>query len=569
MNSNVICMKVSVNASIITLKNSYQAVSHPEHARYGQHLTMEEVNELVKPTDETFDLVHEWLAAKGIKPENLDYTPAKDWIKITLPVKDVEDLLETKYSVFKHADGDHLVRAPEWSLPRHLHAHIDSIQPTNSFLRASSLKTTFKPSGGDWTPFKGSPMPHMPWETYPRNASPNVSAVCNATMVTPLCLRTLYQTINYTPRAAGKNRMALNDFLGEINNRSDTALFLQQFRPDAVSAAQSFTQVSIAGGTLQQTPETPDQLDAGKGLEGNLDVETMLGIGYPTPLTAYSTGGSPPFIPDELTTTDSNEPYAVWLQYILAQKDIPQTFSTSYGDDEQTVPYSYAVSVCNSLAQLGARGVSAMFSSGDNGVGPDGECYSNDGKNTSMFLPAFPASCPYITAVGATKNFNPEVAAYDPNNGFHSGGGFSNYFARPAYQNSAVPAYIASLGNEYAGLYNRSGRGYPDVAAQGQDFVVVWDGQNVLLDGTSASSPTFAAVIALVNDALIAAGRSPLGFLNPWIYSVGKYGLNDITSGNNAGCDTDGFPAQAGWDAVTGFGTPDFLKLKALAGVWF
>jgi tripeptidyl-peptidase I len=89
-----------------------------------------------------------------------------------------------------------------------------------------------------------------------------------------------------------------------------------------------------------------------------------------------------------------------WLNFILKQKQIPLSISTSYGDEEQTVPVDFARRVCQDFAKLGARGVSLMFSSGDGGVG-DGSsdpsstvCFSNDGKNTSMFLPAFPASCP-------------------------------------------------------------------------------------------------------------------------------------------------------------------------------
>ena len=163
--------------------------------------------------------------------------------------------------------------------------------------------------------------------------------------------------------------------------------------------------------------------------------------------------------------------------------------STSYGDDEQSVPLSFATSVCNSFAQLGARGVSLVFSSGDNGVGRAANCITNDGKNTSTFLPAFPASCPYVTTVGATKNVNPEIVAVDASNGFVSGGGFSNYFARPSYQDTVVSKYVTSLGTDFKGLYNTSGRGYPDIAAQGFHYVVVWNGTLVSLDGTRYIHP--------------------------------------------------------------------------------
>jgi tripeptidyl-peptidase I len=89
-------------------------------------------------------------------------------------------------------------------------------------------------------------------------------------------------------------------------------------------------------------------------------------------------------------------------------------------------------------------------------------------------------------------------------------------------------------------------------------------GEVGLIGGTSASSPTFAAFVALLNDARLKAGLPPLGFLNPLFYSTAIGGFNDITSGNAPGCGTEGFNATVGWDPVTGLGTPDFGKLVAL-----
>ena len=169
--------------------------------------------------------------------------------------------------------------------------------------------------------------------------------------------------------------------------------------------------------------------------------------------------------------------------------------------------------------------------------------------------------------MGATQGVNPEVAAFDPANGFTSGGGFSNYFGIPDYQTTQVNDYIYGLDDTYAGLYNRSGRGYPDISAQGVHFITIYQGLPLLLDGTSASSPTAASVIALVNDALVAAGKAPLGFLNPWLYSGGYAGFNDITQGNNHGCGTAGFNATQGWDPLTGFGTPRFTQILSVLGL--
>ncbi|KAE8440969.1 hypothetical protein EG329_006158 [Mollisiaceae sp. DMI_Dod_QoI] len=540
------------------LERHLYEVSDPFHHRYGQHLSKTEVDDLIKPTDETLTQVHDWLCGNGVNEEQLEYSHAKDWIKVTLPVSTVEDLLDTQYSVFQHKDGSYVVRTPEWSLPAHLHEHIETIQPTNSFFQPRAKRTTLMTLPAEEA---------NKYDTDPvtTTSKATVAQACNETNVTPTCLRTLYGTIDYTVKAAGKNQIGLTNYLSEANNRSDVNLFLQRFRPEAAGAAFNFTVQIIANGDNQQTPNNVTQNAAGKDLEGNLDAETILGITFPTPLTTFNTGGSPPFVPDLLTPTNTNEPYLDWLNYILALNSTPQVISTSYGDDEQTVPQTFATSVCNGFAQLGARGVTLLFSSGDNGVGAPVDCFTNDGKNTSSFLPAFPAGCPFVTTVGGTKNVSPEIVAFDAANGFSSGGGFSNYFARPSYQDKVVPDYITGLGTQFQGLFNTSGRGYPDIAAQGFRFATIWNGNLTFLDGTSASSPTAASVISLVNDALLAAGKPVLGFMNPWLYSIGFSAFTDITNGSAIGCNTTGFPAKTGWDAVTGFGTPYFPKLQAAA----
>jgi len=172
----------------------------------------------------------------------------------------------------------------------------------------------------------------------------------------------------------------------------------------------------------------------------------------------------------------------------------------------------------------------------------------------------FPSSCPFITSVGGTTRFGPEQGTS------FSGGGFSNYFASMSYQTTAVQSFLSGLGETNAGMFNTTGRGYPDVAAQGSGFRVILSGRSISVGGTSASSPTFASVIALLNDFLISKGKPSLGFLNPLIYGAAQAGFNDITLGNNPGCGTNGFQAGVGWDPVTGVGTPDFVKLQTIVG---
>ena len=71
-------------------------------------------------------------------------------------------------------------------------------------------------------------------------------------------------------------------------------------------------------------------------------------------------------------------------------------------------------------------------------------------------------------------------------------------------------------------------------------------------------------MVSLLNDARTTAGIPFLGFLNPWLYSSGFKGLNDIIGGSNPGCGTPGIEAIKGWDPVTGLGTPNFGLLKDL-----
>jgi tripeptidyl-peptidase-1 len=228
--------------------------------------------------------------------------------------------------------------------------------------------------------------------------------------------------------------------------------------------------------------------------------------------------------------------------------------------------------VCNLYAQLGSRGVSVIFSSGDNGVGT--ACQSNDGKNITKFQPTFPAACPWVTSVGSTQYVD-EQAAY------FSSGGFSNYWSTPLWQLIAVKGYLAKYGNTFKGLYNPHGRGFPDVAVNGYGYGVYDKGRLGHYQGTSCSAPAFGAMIGLINDARLKARYPVMGFLNPWLYTVGPLVMNDIQKGKSTGCDgrarfrgaPNGSPvvpgaswnATKGWDAVTGFGTPNFPKMLMAA----
>jgi tripeptidyl-peptidase I len=327
----------------------------------------------------------------------------------------------------------------------------------------------------------------------------------------------------------------------------------------------------ILGGVLPQ-----NAIAGPSSEEANLDIQYTLSFTHPINTTFFSTAGLGQLVPDlDQPTQDlnQNEPYLDMFTYLINLPDdqLPHTLTTSYGEDEQSVPAPYVQKVCNLIGQLGCRGVSVIFSSGDTGTGS--ACQTNDGKNTTRFLPIFPAACPYVTSVGGTTGISPETAAD------LSSGGFSDRWPQPWWQADAVNTYLNELGDRWSGLYNPAGRAFPDVAAQAMGYVVIDRNFTQRISGTSAAAPTFASVVALLNAARIQAKQPPLGFLNPWLYQVAAPAMNDITTGGSRGCTGfdmyTGLPtplvpyaswnATEGWDPVTGLGTPDFGKMLALA----
>lgn len=203
--------------------------------------------------------------------------------------------------------------------------------------------------------------------------------------------------------------------------------------------------------------------------------------------------------------------------------------------------------------KAGARGISLLYASGDEGA----NCQS--GK----YVPETPSSSPWVTAVGGTKPASGFPAPGSEAAIGLSSGGFSDYFAMPDYQKSVVQTYLSKSGLPSTSKYgvNVSGRAYPDIAAQATNFCVPPFGCGIA--GTSCATPTASGIIAALNDARLAAGKSSLGFLNPLLYSLGGTdSFQDITTGSGSGClFGSGWPATEGWDAVTGLGTLNYKNM--------
>jgi len=252
-----------------------------------------------------------------------------------------------------------------------------------------------------------------------------------------------------------------------------------------------------------------------------------------------------------------------WANQVNSMSDAPLVHSVSYGNDEtQQISRQYMLTCNTAFMKAGARGLSILFASGDQG----GCGRSGCGYFQKHFNPDFPAASPYITAVGGTDFEGDDIGAESAWN--DGGGGFSDTFEVPAWQAEAVAAYKSSPDANLPPqqMWNNTGRGYPDVAALGglkNPYCIYVDGSFQGVAGTSASSPVVAGIFAKLNGLRLSKGGSPLGFLNPFIYK-NPSAFQDVQSGRNDAGGSYGFTAVKGWDAATGWGTPDFEALSSL-----
>ncbi|KAJ6617128.1 subtilisin-like protein [Mycena sp. CBHHK59/15] len=350
--------------------------------------------------------------------------------------------------------------------------------------------------------------------------------------ITPACLRALYEFV-YTPVAAHRNSLGIVEYTPQAYVPADLDMFARNFSSIGPSLVGARPVLSAVDGGVVQT------IEEGFGVNGesNLDLEYAMNL-----VTAHQ--------PVSLYQVGDLEMGASFNNLLDA---LDGTFCSFEGGDDPVNDGIYPDPIPGGYQ------------------GNGGLCLTPSGDQSPIgriFNPSFPSTCPFVTAVGATQ-VNPGAKVTDPESAcmqvIFSGGGFSNYFAVPDYQKGAVNEYLQKNPPPYgADVYNSTGgsRAYPDISANGANYVIAVDGEFGLVFGTSASSPVVGAILTMVNDARLALGKGPIGFINPTIYSPAFRGaFHDITTGTNPGCGTSGFAAAAGFDPVTGLGTPNFPKL--------
>lgn len=336
------------------------------------------------------------------------------------------------------------------------------------------------------------------------------------------------------------------DSFGDPTIQSDLQTFDAGFGlPDP----PSFTQLAPLG-QINFNPNAPDMFSW--AAEITLDVEWSHAMAPDANIVLMTS-------PVDETQGVQGMPEFLYLEQYAVNHNLGKIISQSWGTTENTLfTTPGGRQVINNFDRFyqkaGAQGVTVLGSSGDGGTAnPDinGNIYPFPTVN-------FPSASPYITAVGGTSLFADTSGNYQSETAWSAtGGGVSQFFKEPGYQQNSLPASDQQLLNGF--------RGVPDIAFNadpGTGILVYLSFPGIpagwyTIGGTSEGSPSWAGIIA---DGDQMAGH-PLGFINPAVYKLGNSSdyaksFHDVTVGNNSQDGIPGYNATPGWDATTGWGTP-------------
>lgn len=661
------------------IKNAVVEISDPDHPRYGQFLSKQEVDEITAPAADDISTVRTWLESAPGATLSLMRQDGRT-VAATMPLASAETLFQTKFRLVTNSQtGQQALRASDFALPPRVAA-----------------------ATGALFGLHGLPIP-------PRSVTVDAPAKpAKPANVTPAVITKQYGIAGVKVDRSGSNRQAVAEFQGQTMSSIDLTKFFKQFVPDA----------SAGDDTVSKFVGDPG--DKSGATEASLDIQYIMGIapGVKTEFWLYN--------PSDFCADLKN-----WTTTMLADEQLPFVFSVSYGWQGNLTQIGCKPdevdAVDSDFAKLASRGVSIIFASGDSGSGYNtgsnrcqgsyssgiaftgtkertseaedstfccaisggspftysegsgpsvqqcptlpvtknqqlegqinrwvripahdtevccelsiryggvgwtmtpikgqrdllnctlynsvtghssatgatsgthakavpgtcttfsevtgnttskGSVSGNSGTKNIVLWPSWPASSPWVTAVGATrfvdqKPGNEEMATDQ----FGSGGGFSAQFGQSPnaeWQTSDVKNYLQVVpkGAPFppSGSFPATGRATPDVAALGEGFQVVQGPSLLTVGGTSASAPTFAAVVSLLNEARLQAGKKQLGFLNTFLYK-NQDAFTDVTKGTNAigrgtGPIKFGYNCTSGWDPATGMGTPAFSALLKAA----
>jgi hypothetical protein len=339
--------------------------------------------------------------------------------------------------------------------------------------------------------------------------------------------------------------------------------------PGGYYIGNDFRNAYIPGVTLTGTGQVVGLLEFDAYYASDIAAyEAQANTGYPSvPLTNVYIDGinSPPGSGDVEVSLDIE--MAISMAPGLSQIIVYEGGPNASGDD--ILSQMANVKQANQLSSSWTFGITQLTEQTFQQFALQGQSFFNASGDSDAYSnfnrPASPADDPLITIVGGTTLTTSNNGAWvsekvwnwfnDGTGQYGSSGGVSPYYSIPTWQQGI--SMVANLGSTRH-------RNLPDVAMVGDAIVVYYnDGSIGGVGGTSCATPLWAAFMALVNQRAAAAGLPAAGFINPAVYAIGQSAsftqdFHDITVGNNTNLDSPvKYPAVAGYDLCTGWGTPN------------
>jgi len=374
----------------------------------------------------------------------------------------------------------------------------------------------------------------------------SAASASHAATLSPLAPADLEQRYNFPPGDGEGQSIVIAEFGGGYF-ADDVAAYCNKFqRPVADVKAVA---IDAPAYTLQQTLALPPQqrrLVLGDAVEVMMDVEIVAGLCPKASISVYF-------------STFDQRGWVDLLNRVITAKPVALSCSWGLAEDDPSWSANAVATIDDRLNAARLLGITTCVSSGDDGSGDQ----VDDGKAHIDF----PSSSPNALGVGGTmlKMSGPNVQEVTwwespgqrAGGGGATGGGVSTVFSRPAWQKVKVKSLNSG---------SIDGRVAPDIAAlSGPPFYdLIFLGKDAPNGGTSASAPLWAALIARISAKLPASKQQRFLYQSGGNgQPVGKGSSRDITVGNNTSNPDPGkgYKAGAGFDAVTGWGVPDGVKL--------
>ncbi|HVB59783.1 MAG TPA: S53 family peptidase, partial [Ktedonobacteraceae bacterium] len=529
------------------LKNYVSVISHPKSAYYHHYLTQAQLQAVFSPASTTYTAVKQYLQQSG-------FTITRTYshrllIDFSGTVGLAEQVFHVQINKYVSASGESFyANATDPFLPSSLAATVQMVSGLSNAQR-----------------WQHPPLPVSPRRVNSKAMSSNGPAL--------FCPGPVYQGSYFTPGQiqVGYNLSGLYSE-GDHGEGQTVALFeLDAFQMSDLTNYESCydkqTHTHIYTIPIDGGPPSPGPGDQGP-IEVELDAEQVLSA-------APALGQL-----DIYEAPDSWQGYIdEWAQII---QNNPPIISTSWGECENDLGLSEAEVENNDFLFASAQGETVYAASGDTG---SSGCIRNDG--TTVLNAGDPASQPYVTGVGGSSlslngndQYSGEVVWNDPPvqgfSGGASGGGISQFWTEDAsWLNVPGVQNQYSTGATCNAPQGQICREEPDVSLNADPYVgylvyctVSQAGCSasepwLIVGGTSAAAPLWAAMTALANEQSLKEGGFNMGWITPLLYDVasnsGQYAndFHDITSGNN---DYNGYqgglyPATPGYDLATGLGS--------------